>query len=198
MVNNKETLQFSSAKDWRDWLKKNGEKEERVWLVIRKKDSNIPAPTYAEAVDEALCYGWIDSTANKNDDHSYSQLFAKRKPKSVWSKINKDKVKKLIAQKKMTQRGLKVIEEAKKNGSWESLDKIDRMEIPEDLRLSFNKNRKARSNFEKFPPSVKKVILQWINNAKREETRKKRVTETVKLASENKRAYFNRINNNSL
>lgn len=173
---------------WRSWLQKNHVKEERVWLIIYRKDSSKPSLTYADAVEEALCFGWIDSKPNKRDDESFYLTFAKRKPTSGWSKLNKTRIKKLLEQGQMTEAGLQAIETAKKNGTWEALDEIEKLTIPPDLAKALAKNKQAQKHFDAFPKSVKRGILEWITNAKREETRIKRVTETVSLAAKNIRA----------
>jgi uncharacterized protein YdeI (YjbR/CyaY-like superfamily) len=175
-------------KTWRAWLKKNHSKEKSVWLIIYKKDSSIPSVYYPEAVDEALCFGWIDSKPNKRDEESYFQFFAKRNPKSNWSKINKEKVAKLIKLGKMEKAGLEMVALAKKTGTWDALNEVEEIGIPEDLQKAFTKNKIAATNFEAFPRSTKKGILDWILNAKRPETRQKRINETVNLAEKNIRA----------
>ena len=143
---------------------------------------------YPEAVEEALCFGWVDSKANKRDENSFYQYFAKRDPKSKWSGVNKRKVDNLIKEGKMAPAGLAMIELAKQTGTWEALDEIEQLKIPEDLEKQFSKNEAGRKNFEKFPPSAKRGILEWISNAKTTETRNKRIEETVTLAAQNIRA----------
>jgi len=182
------TFYAKNRKAWRKWLEKNHAAEKNVWLIIYKKESETPSVYYTEAVEEALCFGWIDSKANKRDENSYYQSFAKRSPKSNWSKINKERVAKLIEAKLMTEAGLAVIEIAKQNGTWNSLDKIEEIQIPPDLQKLFSKNKTAFKNFEAFPRSGKKAILEWISSAKKEETRQKRIEETVALATKNIRA----------
>lgn len=182
------TFYAKSRKEWRDWLEKNHEIEKSIWLIIYRKESEISSVYYTEAVDEALCFGWIDSKPNKRDDKSYYQFFSKRNKKSKWSKINKAKVSKLIKAGLMHPSGLKMIEVAKKSGTWNALDEVENLTIPEDLQTYFEKNSIAFQNWNNFPPSSKRGILEWILNAKKPETRKKRIEETVRLASENKRA----------
>ncbi len=174
--------------NWRQWLQKNHEKENCVWLIMYKKQTGIASIYYPEAVQEALCFGWIDSKPNKRDDDSFYQFFTKRKPKSNWSKINKDSVKILLTKNLIAPAGLKMIELAKQTGTWEALEVVDAMEIPNDLQKMFNTNKTAYEFWEKFPPSAKKGILQWILSAKLPETRLKRITETVNLAEKNVRA----------
>ncbi len=182
------TFYAKDRKAWRAWLKKNALIEKSLWLIIYKKDAATKSITYAEAVEEALCFGWIDSKPNKRDAESFYQFFAKRNPSSNWSKINKESVARLIAKGLMTATGMEVIEMAKKNGAWTALDSIEKLEIPVDLQEALTKNDDAAKYFEKFPKSVKKGILEWIQNAKRGETRQKRIIETVTLACKNIRA----------
>lgn len=179
------------AKDraaWRKWLAKNGVREKSVWLIIYKKSSATKSITYSEAVEEALCFGWIDSKPNKRDEESFYQFFARRNPSSKWSKINKDSVKRLMATGSMMPEGLHLIELAKKNGAWTALDSVENLEVPGDLQEAFAQNEKAAAFFDAFPRSVRKGILQWIQDAKKEETRSKRIRETVSLAGKNIRA----------
>ena len=184
------TIYAENRAAWRRWLQKNHAKEKAVWLIIYKMKCGTPSVYFKEAVEEALCFGWIDSKSNKRDDKSYYQYFAQRNPKSKWSKINKDKIEELIQKDLMTAAGLAVIETAKQNGAWSALDEVEQIIIPPDLEKAFDKNKKAAKNFEAFPRSVKKGILDWISSAKRPETRLKRITETVRLAGENQRANY--------
>ncbi|MGL4610343.1 MAG: YdeI/OmpD-associated family protein [Trueperaceae bacterium] len=179
------------AKDratFRAWLEHHHTTSPGIWLVYYKKNSGQPSISYPEAVKEALCFGWIDSKVNSLDDKRYMQVFTPRKPKSVWSALNKKYIAELQEQKRMTAAGLKCIAIAKQNGMWESLDKIEALEIPDDLANLFSKNKKAKENFATFPPSSKKNILQWIASAKRGETRQKRLEETVTLAAQGLKA----------
>jgi len=182
------TFHAKSRKAWRKWLQKNHASKKSVWLIIFKKQSNVPTVSYPEAVEEALCFGWIDAKANKKDEESYYQSFSRRNPKSNWSGINKGRVEKLIKENLMTEAGQQAIKTAKENGSWNALEKVDNITMPEDLKRSFNKNKSALKNFKGFPPSSQKLILGWIQNAKRPETRLKRIETAVMLASKNIRA----------
>jgi uncharacterized protein YdeI (YjbR/CyaY-like superfamily) len=143
---------------------------------------------YSDAVEEALCFGWIDSTPGKLDEQRYSLYMSPRKPKSVWSKINKQRIRKLVKEGRMTAAGLVKIEAAKKDGSWNQLDAIDELVMPADLLEQLSANAEAKHNFEAFSTSSKKIILFWIASAKREETRQKRIEETVRLAAQNIKA----------
>ena len=183
-----QTFYAKSQKDWRKWLQKNHASEKSVLLIIFKKQSKVPSVSYSEAVEEALCFGWIDAKANKKDEESYYQSFSRRNAKSNWSKINKLRVAELIRENLMTEAGLQAIKTAKENGSWDASEKVDNLIMPEDLKHSFNKNKPALENFKKFPPSSQKVILGWIQSAKKTETRLKRIETTVMLAAKNIRA----------
>jgi uncharacterized protein YdeI (YjbR/CyaY-like superfamily) len=187
----KDTIATFYAKDrpaWRTWLQKNHTTEKSVWLIIYKKDCSIPSVYYKEAVDEALCFGWIDSKPNKRDEVSYYQFFAKRNPKSNWSKVNKLKVEKLIAANLMTEAGFAMIDLAKQNGNWDALNDVDEVILPADLQDAFSNNKIAFTNFEAFARSSRRGILEWILNAKQPTTRQKRIAETVKLAEQNIKA----------
>jgi uncharacterized protein YdeI (YjbR/CyaY-like superfamily) len=177
-----------TRKVWRAWLKKNHLSEKSVWLIIYHKESETSSIDYNEAVEEALCFGWIDSKPNKRDKESYYLFFAQRKPKSNWSKANKERVERMIAQGLMTKAGQQMVDLAKKTGTWDALVDVQNNVIPSDLKLLFDKNKTAYKNFQAFPPSSKRIILEWIQNAKRPETREKRVKETVELAAKNIKA----------
>ncbi|WP_417611757.1 YdeI/OmpD-associated family protein [Owenweeksia hongkongensis] len=173
----------ASQQEWHNWLKANYESEEAVWLIIYKKGSGIPSLTWSEAVDEALCFGWIDSVKKTIDKEKYKQYFCKRKPKSIWSKINKEKVEQLIAEKRMTPAGMRCIEIAKQNGSWTFLDSVDALIIPKDLEAELDNNPRAKDYFEGLSNSAKKLLLYWVISAKREETRSKRIIEIAENAA---------------
>jgi uncharacterized protein YdeI (YjbR/CyaY-like superfamily) len=177
-----------NAAEWRAWLEANHTREEGVWLISYKKASGKPAMTYDEAVEEALSFGWVDSKANKLDDERAMLWIAPRKAGSGWSRPNKERVERLIADGRMTPAGLAKIEAAKADGSWTLLDAVENLEVPDDLAAEFDKYPDARAHWEAFPRSVKRAILEWIVQAKRPETRAKRVEQTARLAQENVRA----------
>jgi uncharacterized protein YdeI (YjbR/CyaY-like superfamily) len=183
-----ETVHPGTRRAWREWLAENHATSPGVWLVFDKKGSGKRELVYAEAVEEALCFGWIDSLTNKLDEHRYKQLYSPRKPKSAWSKLNKQRVEKLIDQGLMTPAGLGKIEASKRDDSWSVLDAVEELTVPPDLEAALTANPTAREYFTAFPASVKKGILWWIESAKRPETRAKRVEETVALAARNVRA----------
>lgn len=177
-----------SRAEWRKWLEANHRRTEGVWLITYKKATGKPRVDYAEAVEEALCFGWIDSKGNKLDDERSMLWMAPRKVKTGWSKLNKERVNKLIKAGLMAPAGLAKVEAAKKDGSWNALDSVAALEIPPDLARAFSKNKRAKEYFEDFPRSVKGAILQWIISAKKPETRAKRIEETVTKAEKNIRA----------
>jgi uncharacterized protein YdeI (YjbR/CyaY-like superfamily) len=177
------------AKDraaWRKWLDKNHLTAPGVWLIYYKKGSGKTRVEYADAVEEALCFGWIDSTLNPIDEHSYMQLFTPRKPKSGWSKINKDRVEKLIAAGLMTPAGLEKIEVAKHHGTWHKLDGIESFALPPELEKAFTANKKAKKFFDTLSNTNKKYILYHVNGAKKAETKAQRIANIIAAANEGK------------
>lgn len=182
------SVQVKNRAEWRQWLEENHTRKEGVWLVTFKKASGKPHLAYAEAVEEALCFGWVDSKGNKLDDERTMLWYAPRKPGSGWSKLNKTRVAKLVADGLMAPAGIAKIEAAKQDGSWNALDKVEALEIPPDLKRALSANKDAKQYFELFPRSVKRAILEWISNAKRPETRANRIAETVESAAKNIRA----------
>jgi uncharacterized protein YdeI (YjbR/CyaY-like superfamily) len=188
MENRRTEYYPKNRKAWRSWLQKNHIGKQHVWLIIYKKGTGKPSVTYDEVVEEALCFGWIDSKPNKRDDESYFLFIAPRKPRSPWSAVNKKRIEILLQQNKIEEAGLNKIEEAKKDGSWKLLDKIEALEMPATLKKAFAKNKPSLKNFTAFPAGVKKQIYQWIISAKTEATIQKRIEETVLLAEKNIRA----------
>lgn len=182
-LNEIKTFYPASQKDWRQWLKKNHGSERSVWLVQHKKGSGKESITWSQAVDEALCFGWIDSTRKTLDKDTFIQFFTKRKANSVWSKINKQKVLKLIEDGLMTKAGFDSIETAKQNGSWTILDSVEELTVPKDLAAAFKNNPGAKPYFTGLSKSARKAILQWIVLAKRADTRAKRINEIAELAA---------------
>ena len=172
-------------KEWRNWLELNHIQKDAVWLIFYKKKSPNHNLGWSESVDEALCFGWIDSTKRTIDNEKYKQYFSKRKAKSNWSKINKDKVRTLIDQGLMKEEGYKSIEIAKQNGSWTILDGVETLLIPEDLKVEFLNYKGSMEYFDSLSKSAKKSLLYWIISAKRKETRQKRILEIVENASKN-------------
>lgn len=174
--------------EWRAWLEKNHTRTEGVWLISYKKAAKKPAVSYDEAVEEALCFGWIDSKPGKLDDERTMLYFAPRKRGSKWSKPNKERVARLTEAGLMAPAGTAKVEVAKRDGTWTALDAVEALEVPPDLAAALALYPKATEYWDTFPRSVKRGILEWILNAKKPETRAKRVGETARLAAENKRA----------
>lgn len=177
---------------WRDWLAAHHNQSEGVWFVYYKKHTGKPRVAYDDAVEDALCFGWIDALARGLDEDRAKLMFTPRKPKSVWSLPNKQRVAKLMASGAMTSAGLAKIEAAQKDGSWDALNASDNLEIPDDLAQAFRRKRKAQKHFDAFAVSAKKAILYWLNSAKRPETRAARITKIVTMAADNQRANFDK------
>ena len=173
-------------KAWRKWLQQHHLTEPGVWLIYYKKNSRKTRVSYADAVEEALCFGWIDSIVKPIDEEKYAQKFTPRKIKSVWSALNKQRVEKLIEQKLMTPAGLKIIEAGKKNGSWEKLDHVESFIVPPELKKLFTKNKDVRQYFEGLAKSNQKQWLYRLHNAKLPETRAKRIAQLIEAAGANK------------
>lgn len=179
----------STREKWRQWLKDNHATSPGIWIIYYKKGSQKPTVSYDDAVEEALSFGWIDSTTNALDEERYTQLFTPRKAKSNWSRINKKRVEKLIKMGTMTPAGLEKIEIAKKNGSWTIMDDVEDLIVPDDLELEFKKNKKAQANYNNFSNSVKKQALWFIVSAKRPETRKRRIEKVIKALEKNEKPF---------
>lgn len=184
---NRETLYVNSREEWRQWLIQNHQIKQSVWLVCNNKKSNLPVIPWGELVEEALCFGWIDSTRKTIDAFTFKQMFSKRKRSSTWSKVNKEKVQILIDKGLMTASGYQSIEIAKSNGSWTLLDQVEKLVIPEDLERTFEKHKGSKEYFLNLSKSLRKMMLRWIVLAKRPETRQKRIDEIAFLASQNKK-----------
>jgi uncharacterized protein YdeI (YjbR/CyaY-like superfamily) len=188
MAKNVEQVQIEHREEWRRWLTENHDRSDGIWLVTFKKQCGDRYVSYDAVVEEALCFGWIDSLPRKLDSERTMLWVAPRKPGSGWSKLNKERIAAMIATERMTPAGLAKIEAAKQDGSWTALDAIEALEIPPDLQRAIETDPIAQQNFEAFPRSAKRGILEWVISAKRPETRAKRIAETVRLAAENKRA----------
>lgn len=184
----KKALSLADRVEWRQWLASNHSKEGEIWLVHYKKHTNKPGISYEDAVEEALCFGWIDSTLRKIDDEKFVLRYSPRKGNSLWSQKNKQRAIKMINAGKMTEAGLEKIEEAKKNGKWDSAYIIkEKPEIPDDLKKALMKNRIAWINFSNLANSYQFAYIYWVNSAKRKETREKRIKEVVERAAQNKK-----------
>ena len=173
---------------WRAWLESNHASATGAWLVMWRKRSGHDGIDYETAIEEALCFGWVDSTAATIDDDRSKLYFARRKPRGGWAATNKARIERLIAKGRMAPAGLAVIEHAKANGSWSILDSVERLEVPEDLAAALEANPPAASTFTAFPPSARKAILTWVALAIRPETRVARITQAAEAAARDERA----------
>ncbi|MFM9940201.1 MAG: YdeI/OmpD-associated family protein [Hyphomicrobiaceae bacterium] len=181
-------IEVTSRAELRGWLTTNHSQTESIWLVTWKKATGDKHLPYAAIVDEALCFGWIDSLPRKLDETRTMLRLSPRKPRSAWSQVNKDKVAALMAAGLMTPAGLAKIQQAKSDGSWDALNEVETLSVPADLAAGLAKNAAARDHFDAFPRSVKRGILEWIASARQPETRQRRIAETVAKAAENLRA----------
>ena len=181
-----DTLYITDRNDWRNWLKINHESVNEIWLIYYKKDTGKKRIPYNDAVEEALCFGWIDTTVRKVDDEIYIQKYLPRKKNSKLSEINKKRAEKMISEGKMTQAGQEKIDSAKKNGNWENAyGKKEKQEIPDDLLKALSKNEKALTNFLNFAKGYQNTYIYWLNDAKKTETRIRRMNKIIERASKN-------------
>lgn len=166
-------IYFKNRHQLRDWLKENYDKEKSIWLVHDKfKKGEL---SYDDIVEEALCFGWIDSTVKSMDEKHSTIYLSVRKPKSIWAKSNKERVERLIRNGLMTKAGFEVIERAKSDGSWTEFDVVENLVIPPELEEAFAKNKLARENFENLTLSQRKQVLYFLYSTKQEVTRRKRI-----------------------
>ena len=181
-------LEFQDKNEWRNWLLQNHDKEREAWLIFYKKNSGKTGMSYNAALEEALCFGWIDGKLKSVDDDKYVIRYSPRKSRSVWSRINREKAEQLIAQGKMTDAGLAKVAEAKRNGSWEAAytNRIKDV-LPADLEAALSANRTALANFQGFANSYRNMYIGWVTGARTEETRKKRIAEVVERSILNKK-----------
>lgn len=174
---------------WRAWLEQHHGMETGCWLVTwRARSGRTPRLSYEEAIEEATCFGWVDSTAGRFDDRRGKLYFSPRRPRSPWAATNKARVAKLTAEGLMAPAGLAAVKKAKANGYWEILDSAERLEVPEDLELALAGRPPAADNFAAFPPSARKQMLSWVALARRPETRAARIETIADAAQRNERA----------
>ncbi|MRS11896.1 MAG: hypothetical protein EG823_02340 [Actinobacteria bacterium] len=186
--NDRPLLQLSTAAEWRRWLAANHAASDGAWIVLAKKHLGAAAPSYEEAVEEALCFGWIDTTARRLDETRYLGLFTPRKPNGTWSRSNKKRIERLVAEDRMQPAGQAVIDAAKASGAWALLDEIEAMVMPEELVEALEADPEAATGWRALPDSTKKTALYWVRTAKRAETRAKRVAAIVDGAREGRSA----------
>ena len=177
--------EFLDREQWRQWLEDNHSSREEVWVIIHKKKSAKKGLKYQEAVEEAICFGWIDSKMQSIDAETFRQRFSPRRKNSIWSQNNKERAEKMIRIGKMTKSGFETINEAKKNGKWNAAySSKTEAPIPNDLAEALKENEVAWNNFNRFSNSVKFQYVYWIKSAKKEETRRKRISDVVKRAAQ--------------
>jgi uncharacterized protein YdeI (YjbR/CyaY-like superfamily) len=184
-----ELLEMKDRLAWREWLKENHDQVDEIWLIYYKKSTGLPSIAYQDSLDEALCFGWIDSLIKKIDDEKYARKFTPRKDSSKWSLVNKKRVAQLIQEGSMTEFGLKKVEAAKRSGSWDAptqKPKLD-FEMPAEFSQALKENPRAEEAFNNLAPSYQKQYLAWIGTAKRSETRQKRIKESIKILNEGRK-----------
>ena len=183
-----EELHMTDRSSWRSWLEKNHDTKDEVWLIFYKKHTGKPNVTYDEAVEEALCFGWIDSIVKRIDDEKFARKFTPRKIRSKWSESNKKRADKMIMQGKMMRAGLELVNEAKKRGEWSaaSLPKRD-FAIPAYIEDALRLNGKALGNFRKLAPSCQRQYVGWVDSAVKEDTRKRRLAEVIRVLKRNEK-----------
>lgn len=184
-------VEVRSREEWRTWLERHHAESPGVWVVTARKSALDPGQAHVSAQDlneECLCFGWIDSRPAKIDQTRTALLCTPRKPGSGWSKVNKDRIDRLLSAGRIAPAGLAAIERSRADGSWSALDEVETLEIPADLADALGSYPDARANFESFPPSARRGILEWIATARRDATRAARVAETAALAQEGRRA----------
>jgi uncharacterized protein YdeI (YjbR/CyaY-like superfamily) len=190
VLNTNPVLFFEKKEDWNNWLENNHSESKGIWIKIMKKASGIESLNYKEALEVALCYGWIDGQKNPFNDVAWLQKFTPRNPKSIWSKINKEKAELLIKEEKMRAAGLTAIENAKLNGNWDiAYDSYKTASIPDDLQLEFDRNESARSFFETLNRTNRYAILFRIQNTKNAITRKNRIDKFIQMLEKKEKLY---------
>ena len=178
--NGKDVLVPLSRATWRTWLASNPDRQEGLWIVYRKKSSNLEGPIYNDLVEEALCFGWIDSQSRRVDDDRVIQWFSPRRRGGIWSALNKQRIEELTGAGLMTERGQMAIDEAKADGSWSQTDEVDALVVPADLQTALDAAPKAKAAYATLADSTKRQYLWWIHSAKRPATRSKRIDETIR------------------
>ena len=181
-------LHAETVTEWRRWLQANHRSETGVWLVSWKNGTGRPRLTYEEAIEEALAFGWIDSKARSLDDERSMLWFSPRKVGSGWSRPNKERIERLERDGRMADAGREAIARAKQDGSWTLLDEVENLIVPDDLAAAFASNAGSEAHWESFPRSVRRALLEWIVQAKRPETRARRVAEVAASAAQGERA----------
>lgn len=184
----REIVHPASLAAWRRWLAANHATSDGVWLASWRSGTGRATVPYEQLVEEALCFGWIDGLLNVLDDERRAILVTPRRPGSSWSRSNKERVARLVADGRMTDAGLAVIERARADGSWSLLDAAEALEVPADMATALDENPAARRHWSAFPPGVRRGHIGWVLLAKRPETRARRIATIVSEAAENRRA----------
>jgi uncharacterized protein YdeI (YjbR/CyaY-like superfamily) len=179
----KHVLAPPSRTDWREWLASNLDRQAGLWIVYRKKSSSLDGPVYDDLVEEALCFGWIDSRVRRVDDDRMMQWFSPRREGGLWSALNKERIERLICTGHMTEVGQAAIDRAKADGSWSQLDEVDALVVPPDLQTALEAAPEAVTAYEALGDSTKREYLWWIQSAKRPATRANRIEETIRRLS---------------
>ena len=183
-----EQLHLSNRNEWRAWLEKNHVTKKEVWLTYYKKHTGKPSIPYEDSVEEALCFGWVDSIIKRIDDEKCARKFIRRRDRSRWSEFNKKRAERMISEGRMTEAGMARVDDAKKSGEWFKSNVIPKsLIVPAFIEEGFSKNKKANENFNKLAESYKRLYIRWISSAKQEETRLKRLEEAIDLLEQNKK-----------
>jgi uncharacterized protein YdeI (YjbR/CyaY-like superfamily) len=181
-------LYVTNRIDWRTWFRKNHGSKKEVWLIYYKKHTGKPSIPYDDSIEEAICFGWIDNIIKRIDDEKFVRKFTPRKAKSKWSEVNKKRARKMMKEGKMTEAGLAKIREAKKSGEWFKVAPLRKeLVIPPYMKEALAKNKRALDNFSNLAKSYKRQYVGWISSAKREETRRRRLAEAIRLLEKNER-----------
>jgi len=183
-----ETLYVTNRDDWRLWLEKNYDKKKEIWLIYYKKHTGIPTIPLGDAVEEALCFGWIDSTLKRIDNEKHAHRYSPRNLNSIWSETNIKRVKKMIKQGKMKKIGLEKYDYGMRKGL-QAPPTDKKIKVPDDFQKALKSEKKAFDNFSNLAPSYRVMYIYWVNSAKKEETRKRRIAKAIRLLKENKKPW---------
>ena len=179
------TFYARSRAEWRRWLTRHAESAQKVWLILYHMHTQTPSVRFQEAIEEAICFGWIDSKGKKRSPESFYLCFCARNPRSSWGRKTRERATRMIREGLMTERGQAAVDLAKRTGTWDAHIDAQNTVIPSDLQKELEKKRQALKNFERFAPSSKRIALEWISKARRPETRQRRILQTVELAGRN-------------
>jgi uncharacterized protein YdeI (YjbR/CyaY-like superfamily) len=187
-IDDDEHVHPETVEEWRAWLEEHHATSKGVWLVGWKKDTGRPSVPYEDAITEALAFGWVDSQGGHLDEQRQKLRFSPRRPKSAWARTNKERVARLVAEGRMRPAGQAAVDVAKANGYWSILDDVEDLVVPDDLAAELDRHPGARANWDAFAPSARRMILWWIVQARRPETRRARIAETAEKAGRGERA----------